>query len=295
MCLAAAFNFLCFFEAAFFLLVLCFLALVFHLYFARCSMQYDGDISEVEPEEWTITRYRKSGASEWIDIEWVNTSEGRRTFYNLEPDTNYDLSVRVSNNIIDQLLLIEATTLPANSDVDEDGTIDSMENAGPNNGDANNDGSLDSEQAGVTSFVSDASGEYVVLQTSCNDNFNVQVGGEAGEGKDPGYNYPAGLVGFVARGCDVGGVANFSLYFYGQDSSGLVLRKWQNNVYFMVPGATVEQIAIDGQSAAKASYLVTDGSSLDDDGTADGNIVDPVGLASLSVGAPNTGFGGGIL
>jgi hypothetical protein len=94
----------------------------------------------------------------------------------------------------------------------------------------------------------------------------------------------------VARGCGVGATADFSLYFYGQDASSLVLRKWQDSAYFNVPDATIQQMNIGGQSATKASYRVTDSSTLDDDGIADGNIVDPVGLGKSVVGSPNTGL-----
>lgn len=118
----------------------------------------------------------------------------------------------------------------------------------------------------------------------------MQLGGESGQAKDAGYDYPTGLVGFVARGCGKGATADITLYFYGQDSANLVLRKWQRGAYSTVPGATIQQVSIGNSTVAKAIYKVTDGSSLDDDGTADGNIVDPIGLGISVVGAPNTGI-----
>jgi hypothetical protein len=69
-----------------------------------------------------------------------------------------------------------------------------------------------------------------------------------------------------------------------------VLRKWNDGVYTAVPGAIIQQVTIGGISVTRASYEITDGSSLDDDGVADGNIVDPVGIAQSIVGSPNTGL-----
>jgi len=48
---------------------------------------------------------------------------------------------------------------------------------------------------------------------------------------------------------------------------------------------------VGGQPVLKVVYSVTDGGPLDEDGTANGVIVDPVGLAQDAVGPPNTGVG----
>ena len=40
------------------------------------------------------------------------------------------------------------------------------------------------------------------------------------------------------------------------------------------------------------TYQVSDGSSLDSDGSANGTIIDPVGLGQAVIGAPRTGGGG---
>lgn len=47
-----------------------------------------------------------------------------------------------------------------------------------------------------------------------------------------------------------------------------------------MPGATLTTEAIGGNSALKLQYSITDGGELDDDQTANGIIVDPIGLAS---------------
>jgi hypothetical protein len=51
-------------------------------------------------------------------------------------------------------------------------------------------------------------------------------------------------------------------------------------------------VTIGGKTALKAVYAITDGSSLDRDGLADGNIADPVGPAFNVLGVPDTGLGG---
>ena len=184
------------------------------------------------------------------------------------------------------------TYVPAD---DNDGVDRATESAAPNSGDANNDGTPDSEQANVTGVVSPTSGKYVALESNCTTNYNVQVGGESATTDDKNYTYPAGLIGFVLQGCAVGGTATITQYYFGSyDLSKISLRKWQDNTYKVVPGATFSSVTIGGEPAVKVVYQITDGSSLDDDGIANGNIVDPAGMAVLSasttVGAPNTGI-----
>ena len=74
--------------------------------------------------------------------------------------------------------------------------------------------------------------------------------------------------------------------------NGLVLRKYNptTNAYFTITNASLTSTTIGGKSAVVATYQITDGGSLDTDGVVNGIIVDPVGLASLAVSAPNTGF-----
>ncbi len=185
-------------------------------------------------------------------------------------------------------------TFSASDDGDNISTAD--ENAGPNNGDANNDGIFDSVEPNVASFPDPVSGHYAVLQSSCGSLFNTAVGAEptATGQTDAAYTYPGGLVRFVAVGCVPGATATITQYFYGlSNPSQFTMRKWDStgNTYTTVPGASFSTVTIGGQTALKAVYHVTDGSALDQDGTADGNIVDPAGPAVNVVGVPNTGLG----
>jgi hypothetical protein len=178
---------------------------------------------------------------------------------------------------------------------DGDNVLAADEEAAPNAGDANADGIADAAQPNVASFPDPVSGHYAVLQSSCGSLFNVQVGGESGTAgqADVAYNYPGGLVQFVATNCTPGATATITQHFYGlTDPTAYAMRKWHDNAYTTVSGAVFSAVTIGGQPALKAVYQVTDGSALDDDNTADGTIVDPAGPAVLVVGVPNTGLGG---
>jgi hypothetical protein len=228
-------------------------------------------------------------------MDWTAKSEGRHTFYGLEPNTTYELSMTVANNIINQALISVGITLPVDSDIDADGIVDITENNGPNNGDANNDGTLDSEQDSVTSQNNFITDKQFVLQSTCASNFNAQIGRESDEGKDVAYDYPAGLAAFVLQNCGAdGSTATVTLYYFGDyDASKFILRKSNSDTrqYTTISGAALSNVTIGGQPALKVVYEITDGGPLDQDGVADGNIVDPAGIAVSVVGAPNTGLG----
>lgn len=46
----------------------------------------------------------------------------------------------------------------------------------------------------------------------------------------------------------------------------------------------------NGAAAVAVEYKITDGGVFDQDGTVNGNIQDPVGIANQVVGVPNTGL-----
>jgi hypothetical protein len=180
-------------------------------------------------------------------------------------------------------------------DNDTDGVLASTEELAPNSGDANNDGTPDSQQSNVTSLENPVTGAYTVLQSSCSRNDTVQVSAMSQSNPDMAYTYPAGLMHFALVCGTVGVTATVTQYYYGNlDPAKFILRKWNstNNSYTTVVGAVLTKVTIGGQSALKVVYQITDGGPLDQDGVADGTIVDPVGPALNSVGAPNTGLSG---
>lgn len=180
-------------------------------------------------------------------------------------------------------------------DTDNDGISDDDESAAPNEGDANGDGTLDSEQANVTSFVSPVSGKYVALELpdACAiDSAQIKTE-DTNTVADSGYNYPLGMLNFTVNCGTPGYTAPITQYYYDAGSANYVVRKFKpsTQAYLTVPGAAVSKVAIGGQEVTKATYQVVDGSTLDDDNTPNGIIVDPAGLGVNIVGVPNTGFG----
>lgn len=173
--------------------------------------------------------------------------------------------------------------LPNDSDADDDGVSDSVEDAGPNAGDANDDGIADSEQGYVASFTSSVTNKPVVLQVSEDCSIaTVDTSKESANGKDDGsYDYPLGFMGFTLDCGDPGYVADVSQYYYDASMDNFTLRKYHpvNNAYFDVPDSSITRQNIDARAVVVASYQVQDGGQLDIDGVEDGTIEDPVGLA----------------
>lgn len=184
----------------------------------------------------------------------------------------------------------ESDTTPA----DEDGVATETENAAPNSGDADNDGTQDSEQNNVSSFVNPITSQYSVIKVDAACTLSA-VSAEQESAQtvaDSGYNYSSGLVKFTASCGTPGYSTTANVIVYGTSASELILRKYNPNTkaYFTINNATIVDTTIGGKKAAVATYQIIDGGVLDTDGSINGIIVDPVGLASLVVGVPNTGF-----
>jgi Tol biopolymer transport system component len=181
------------------------------------------------------------------------------------------------------------------ADSDGDGVSTAVEAAGPNGGDANNDGIADKIQANVTSYVNPLTNNYITLASTCNSSSAVSSQALPAAYKDSAFSYPQGLLSFTLACATHGKTATVNQYFYGVATSNtMVLRKYNNvsHAYTTVPGVSITSVTIGGKTATKASYQITDGSSLDQDGATNGVIIDPVGLALPAAGAPNTGLGG---
>ncbi len=180
-------------------------------------------------------------------------------------------------------------------DSDGDGFLSTQEALGPNNGDSNGDGTPDKSQANVTNFMNSVTNTYDAVESNCTSNHAVSASGVPADHADKGFTYPDGLLYFALTCSTPGTTATVSLYFYGQTySNTMVLRKYNTgtHTYQTVPGATISSMTIGGQTLTKATYQIKDGGPLDQDGTANGTIVDPVGITNQTVDAPNTGLGG---
>lgn len=110
---------------------------------------------------------------------------------------------------------------------------------------------------------------------------------------DSSYMYPDGMMNFTVNCGTPYIAAEIVQYIYGVPKGTYTVRKYNSftHKYATVPGANVSFVGINGETVARIQYTVADGSSLDGDGTANGIIVDPVGLAVATPSAPNTGAG----
>lgn len=123
-----------------------------------------------------------------------------------------------------------------------------------------------------------------IAQTGCTATTNAGSSTGAGQSKtDSTHEYPVGLVNFTLTGCTTGGTSTVTTVFAGVSSTkNLKLRKYNptTQTYTDVPNAALTVSSLSGEPAVQAVYTITDGGSLDQDGTANGTIVDPVGLAA---------------
>jgi hypothetical protein len=149
-------------------------------------------------------------------------------------------------------------------------------------------------QSNITTVSDSLTGNNVVLTTpSVCANESATISNPTNNTvKDTKYTYPAGLLSFTTNCGTPGYTASITIDFYGLTNTNLVLRKYNPNTqtYVNVPGASVTNTTISGQPVVEATYSITDGGPLDEDSTANGIIVDPVGLAEQTPAAPNTGL-----
>jgi hypothetical protein len=194
-------------------------------------------------------------------------------------DGTYD-ALTASDIADPSLTNIDDDSIP---DGDNDGVLNSIEDAAPNGGDANNDGTFDSAQAYVASFVNSVTNEYAVLEVdqACQINAVSITNESSNTTADAGFSYPAGLMNFTINCGTPSFIATVNQYYYNATDSSFVLRKYNPNshAYSTISSASLSQVTIGGQTLTKATFQITDGSALDMDGTANGVIVDPAGLA----------------
>ncbi len=178
------------------------------------------------------------------------------------------------------------------SDFDADGIPDSTEDEAVNSGDGNNDGTLDRFQSTVSSYT--ITGVPVTFVTQgCSANGNVSsLPSNAIQTLDTGYAYPYGLTDFSLN-CSRGDTVTITKYIYDDSAANIAdyhVRKYipATDEYIEVDQATIESQNINGHSALVMSYSLTDGGQYDDDGIANGVIVDPVGLAQVFTSSSNT-------
>jgi hypothetical protein len=217
-------------------------------------------------------------------ITGTPTTTGTYNFILEVTDDNGD------NGIFRQIQEYRILVDPELIDTDGDGITDVVENDSPNSGDSNDDNFLDSEQDNVTVMVNSVTDNYVVLESNCISNDNVDIDPST---EDSAFTYPFGLLEFVINCTNPGDTATVKLIFFeNEDISQFVLRKFDGNDFETVSDYSIVEGTLDGENMITVTYDIVDGGILDQDGVANGTIVDPVGLGQNSVGTPNTGLGG---
>lgn len=198
-----------------------------------------------------------------------------------------------TNGVFRQLQEYTILIDPELIDTDGDGITDVIEQASPNSGDANDDNIQDSLQDNVTVLVNPVTDNYVVLESSCNSNDSVDVDPNS---NDEAFSYPFGMIEFIINCTNPGDSATVQLiYFENEDANQFVLRKFDGTNYDTIGDYTIQEGTLDGEDIITVTYNIIDGGILDQDGVANGTIVDPVGLAEDSTGTPNTGLGGSVV
>ncbi len=206
------------------------------------------------------------------------------TSQNTIPNGTYTVVLSYQNAAGDPAANAIATNVTVDSaliDTDSDGSVDSVEEAGPNSGDANDDGTADSEQPNIYSYVNPLTNNYAVLETDCERIENFQIGSESSEQPDVEYDYPMGLASFWIHCENSGDTAQIRHYYYGIEGSELYsVRKWMNDgTYREIPGYQPLGALIGGEVIFMTQYEITDGGVFDDDGNQDGVVRDPSGAA----------------
>ncbi|MDB5165994.1 MAG: hypothetical protein JWM37_66 [Candidatus Saccharibacteria bacterium] len=104
--------------------------------------------------------------------------------------------------------------------------------------------------------------------------------------QDTGYDYPLGLVNYTFSNA---AASNQVVLIFVTDltPSQVIARKYNaiTKQYNDIPGATITATTFSGNPALRLTYDITDGGPLDQDGTVNGTIIDPVGLATVASAA----------
>ncbi len=201
----------------------------------------------------------------------------------------------LSNNDIDNIIEGNETTQSTTTTTSAATTTSTLiatttpfvEN-GPNNGDGNDDGIADVEQPNVTTIVNTVLGTkngYVVLAApSTCLNERVEIISKSEAGINDNFFYPAGVLDFTIDCGTPGVTVTVEHYYYGLDfqASDFIGRKYSvnNGVVQTLTGSSITQEIIDNKPVVKLVYSLTDGNELDDDGSINGTIIDPAGLAT---------------
>ena len=196
--------------------------------------------------------------------------------------TTYTLSCQGQNGGSSDSAAATVTTNPAPIDSDGDGVTDEVEDGGPNNGDANHDGTPDSQQSSVATLVNEKTGKYnVVTATGECSQFQNATSPNSAQ-----ISNLHGIWSFRIACSSAGGSADVKIYLddmYDTDQwRVLKLNASLQDSLDISDRATLTTAQLGGNSVTVLDYRLTDGGDLDEDGSADGVITDPVAVQSVT-------------
>lgn len=165
---------------------------------------------------------------------------------------------------------------------DLDGIAPTVENAGPNGGDGNGDGIADSTQPNVASLPNVVDGQYVTVAVPAGASLRSVVSSAVPAAPAPpaGADLPFGLIGFEVLVPTPGATTTVTLYV----PPGSAL----DSYYKLHDGTWTDVSHLVVFAGDTMTLTLTDGGMGDDDGVADGVIVDPGGPGTIVDSTPPT-------
>ena len=232
-----------------------------------------------------------TGSGELWGMNGTGYDGGPACWFDLHPDSGAPVSQRLTldpsgpNDLV--VYTAGGVLVGDGTDVGQDGdnVSDLVEALGPHNGDGNQDGVADYLQANVTSVPSSGgSGEYVTVAVPSgvaltNVSTLPLTDPSISSAPPAGVTLPSGLVQFRLDGVPLGSDQTVSLF--PSSTAGVNgYAKYHDGQWLTLPADRVT--VVGGQSGpARVDVRLTDGGVGDDDGKADGSILDPGGLAVL--------------
>lgn len=262
---------------------------------ATASDMEDGDIS------WNIT----SSGSVDTSIVWDYTlsyniidSDGNTGTWITRVVRVVDATTDSDNDGLPDLIELQIWTDTTQDDSDGDGTTDDnndkdnispiIELAAPNNGDANGDGQQDAIQNEVSSRPNSLNNQYNALEvsnawvSSCGQiNKFVSMSESSLSSQDSWFEYDLGLWDFEIACSATWATADIQIYLDTvYDTSSWIYRKFNTttNTYTDISSiVSYSTQTVWSTSVTVVSYSITDGGIHDEDGLANGIIIDPSG------------------
>ena len=190
---------------------------------------------------------------------------------------NFDLSeptLTITASTTDATNTAQLVIINTTREDDGDGVESAVEDTVYNGGDGNNDGVLDSTQPDVAGFRTINDQSLVLDANECNFEEVTRISEVDLPLVDEDYDYPNGLVRFVAECPEV------TLDVYTDVAEG-VLRQFVDE-YADLPGVEVSELVIDSRPIRRFTFTLSDGGLLDAGPAGDGRITGTFGFGALA-------------